>query len=70
MATWTELKSQGVKRCSAMFASGKQCACRANAKGSWCDKHAAIIEPQVKQALKAINEAAVSSVMDCMKDEE
>ena len=52
--TWRELKEQGVKRCSAVFVSGKQCRSRANSKGSWCDKHAKLIEPIVARANKAI----------------
>jgi len=69
MATWTQLKAQGIKRCSAIFASGTQCKCRANARGSWCDKHAAVIEPIVKRAMKAVRQASVSSVMDCINEE-
>jgi hypothetical protein len=69
MATWKELEAQGVKRCCAIFTSGKRCRCRTNGKGSWCDKHAAVIEPKVAQAMKAINAAAKDTVASCLEDE-
>jgi len=68
LVTWAELERQGVKRCCAMFTSGKRCRRRANAKGSWCDKHAAIIEPQVRQALKAIRDAKMETILSCLED--
>lgn len=68
MATWKELEAQGVKRCCAIFTSGKQCRCRTNGTSSWCDKHAAVIEPKVKDALSAINVAAKDTVQSCLED--
>lgn len=68
MTTWKELEAQGVKRCCAVFTSGKRCKARANHKGSWCDKHATIIEPKVQNALRAIRESANDSVTDCLED--
>jgi hypothetical protein len=54
MTTWRELKAQGVKRCCARFTSDKQCRRRANAEGSWCDKHAAVIKIHTDFAKRAM----------------
>lgn len=61
MATWKELEAQGVKRCCITYSNrrtGKhrRCRNRANAAGSWCDKHApmmAKVDEWNRQAIEA-----------------
>jgi hypothetical protein len=47
MATWKELEAQGVKRCCAVFTSGRQCRRRAAEKSGFCAKHG----PQIERML-------------------
>jgi len=43
--TWKELEAEGVKRCCAMFVSGKRCRRRTHDnKVGFCAKHKAIID--------------------------
>lgn len=75
MAKWSELKAQGVKRCSAWFTNGKQCRCRAvtlgGFEGNWCAKHGPIMKRHTDFAIAAIKEAAVSgSVAEDDRDDD
>jgi hypothetical protein len=54
MTTWRELEAQGVKRCCAMFTNGNRCRRRANAEGSWCDKHGPVIKMHEDHAKMAM----------------
>jgi hypothetical protein len=61
MATWKELKEQGVKRCSVMFKSGKQCRCRADEDefgGSWCRQHGPVMTAWTDYAKSVLNAQA------------
>lgn len=55
--TWRELEAQGVKRCNAMFTSGKRCRRRASDAfdHSWCNKHGPIIKAHTDFALRAMS---------------
>jgi len=54
--TWKELEAQGVRRCCAMFTTGKQCARRAEKRHgfSWCAKHGPILEAATRANLRVV----------------
>jgi hypothetical protein len=66
-ATWGELQAQGVKRCCAMFKSGKRCRARAVSEfeNAWCAKHGPIIKIHTDFALKAIREECEPRCTEC-----
>ena len=70
MATWKELKAQGVKRCSAHFTNGKQCRCRASAawEFSWCERHGPVMKMHTDYAMKAM--AAQKKMDDSMGEDD
>ena len=56
MTTWKELEAQGVKRCCAMFTSGKQCRRRASEafEASWCEKHGPVMKAHTAHHLEVV----------------
>ena len=62
--TWGELEAEGVRRCCAIFTSGKRCRRRAVEQfsssgpggGQWCSKHGPLMKEQTDFALKAIEQ--------------
>ena len=47
---WRELEAAGIKRCCAMFTTGKRCRRRAIADSSWCEKHDATMQAHIERA--------------------
>lgn len=70
MATWKELKAQGVIRCCAMFRNGKQCRRRAAEGSSWCDKHGPVIEAKVDYFMALAREGEALMAAEAEEDEE
>jgi hypothetical protein len=55
--TWSELKSEGVRRCCAMFQDGTQCRRRAieQFEHSWCAKHGPVMRKHINEATRILN---------------
>ena len=53
---WKELEAQGVKRCCAMFVSGKRCRRRAEdqPRGGFCKVHGPMIDALVAPHINAL----------------
>jgi hypothetical protein len=58
MASWKDLKAQGVRRCCAVFNSGNRCRRRASKAfdDSWCDKHGPVMKKSTDNVNKAIED--------------
>jgi hypothetical protein len=56
--TWKELKAQGVRRCCAVFKSGKQCARRQHNNSGWCSKHGPAMTTLIAKHVKIIRQEA------------